>query len=62
MGLMALRSHFLLQFSAGLIVVLVPGCCWACSAFAVSNRGGPWEAVQGTQALASLVMHVTLLS
>ena len=35
-GLVWLGPHCLLQFSSTvLIVVLVSGCCWACSAFSV---------------------------
>ena len=35
-GLVSLGLHcFLRMSSAGLIIVLLPGCCWACSAFSV---------------------------
>ena len=35
-GLVSLGLHcFLRLTSAGLIFVLIPGCCWACSAFSV---------------------------
>ena len=39
-GFTSLGLHYFLRLSsAGLLVVLVPGCCWAYSAFSVYHTG-----------------------